>query len=241
MIRIFRKDFVELLRLNFFFCICLLPSVVLLFFVLLNRAGMFGFPLLILSIAAAYPAGGAHSACLFCITRMLSDDPAYTRSVLKRKFMENLNLAAAPGMLYTAFVYAQLFLWGPLLAGSPGGMMAEANPGQAASQFLSWLASSLVVGMVAPYLFLVIAYIDLPLRQLLKSSLLLSFAKAPRSIMGAIAGGSVWLAFVLFLPTSLMFAPLLLLFGFPLSWLLTLLWVWPPVDKQFAIEERLHP
>ncbi|MCL2166396.1 MAG: hypothetical protein FWH49_03810, partial [Clostridiales bacterium] len=203
---------------------------------LLNRAGNFTFPLLILSIAAAYPAGGAQSACLFCLTRMLSDDPAYTQSVLKRKFRENLKLAAAPGMLYTAFVYAQLYLWGPLLAGAPGGVMAEANLALAASQLLSRLASSLVVGMVAPYLFLVIAYIDLPLSQILKSSLLLSFAKAPRSFMGAVTGGSVWLAFALFLPTSLAFAPLLLLFGFPLSWLLTLLWIWPPVDKQFAIE-----
>jgi len=58
--------------------------------------------------------------------------------------------------------------------------------------------------------------------------------------MGAFAGGVIWIAFVLFFPGSMFLVPLYVLIGFSLSWLLCLMWVWPPADKQFSIEETLR-
>jgi hypothetical protein len=50
----------------------------------------------------------------------------------------------------------------------------------------------------------------------------------------------MWVAFVFFLPDSLLLAPLILLVGFSISWLICLMWVWPPVDRQFKIGESLR-
>jgi uncharacterized membrane protein YesL len=98
----------------------------------------------------------------------------------------------------------------------------------------------LIFTMVAPYIFLQIAYIDLKTIQVIKNSVLMSLLKLPRSFLGAVTGGLIWVAAILFWPWSLYATPLILLIGFSLSWLLCLMWVWPPVNKQFKIEETLE-
>jgi len=209
------------------FSICALPSAAA--FLL----GFFGFLtgiMYILALLAAFPVGGAFSACAFCITKMLRDEPGYVLHDFKRKFLENSLQSAVLGMLCAVFIYAQVFIWGPLIAGN--------------AVDLAWLIMGIVIllifGMVAPYVFLQIAYIDLKTSQILINSILISFINAPRSFMGAITGGVIWVVFALFLPNSLMAAPLFILIGFSVSWLLCFMWVWPNVDKQFRIEETLR-
>jgi len=43
----------------------------------------------------------------------------------------------------------------------------------------------------------------------------------------------------LFLPVSLIFVPIIVLFGLSISMLLCLMWIWPPFDAHFKIEETL--
>jgi len=162
---------------------------------------------------------------------MLRDEPGYIWDDFKRKFLENMKQAAMPGILCVAFIYAQVLLWGTLLFTS-------------ASIDAVWLAlgiSALVVfGMVTPYVFLLIAYVDIKTTQVVKNSMVIAFIHAPRSFMGVLTGGLIWIALILFLPVSLLAAPLILLIGVSFSLLLCLMWVWPPVNKLFKIEETLR-
>ena len=222
------REFWALAKLNLLYCACLFPSAAL--FLL----GLFGFwngLALLFVLPAAFPAGGAYSACVFCIAKMLRGDSGSVWHDFKRKWLENVKQAILPGIIYTTFVYAQAYLWSSwMLSGTFGSF----------PWLLLSFASLLVVGMTAPYFFLQVAYIDLKTAPILKNTLLLSFSNAGRSLWGASAGGAIWAAYFLFLPNALIFSPLVLLCGFSIPRLLTLMWVWPPVNRQFSIEEALR-
>ena len=49
----------------------------------------------------------------------------------------------------------------------------------------------------------------------------------------------VWFALALFLPVSLVLVPGVILFGFSLSLLANLVFIWPIVDMQFGISDEL--
>ena len=215
-----------LIKLNLLFCLFALPSGALLFIGVFSQySGL----MLLLSLAAAFPIGGAHTACMFCLSKILRRESGYLWHDFKRKFLENVKQAAAPGILCTAFIYAQAYIWQGFISEGAG---------------LAWIITGLlplvIFGMVTPYLFLQIAYINLGISHILKNSLLISFGNIGRSFLGALAVGIVWIVFILLLPQSLPFSPLLLVFGFSVSWLLCLVFVWPPIDKQFAISATLR-
>ena len=213
---------------NLLFWGCALPSIAVF---VIGFTGFFGGFAIMIAVAAAFPIGGAYSACAFCVTKMLRDEPRDLRYDFARKLRENIKAAALPGIMVAAFVYTQIFMWGFILFGDGGTGVGWVAVG---------LVSLLIVWMTAPYVFLQIAYLDLSVPQVLRNSALITLANAPRSFMGMLAGASVWLAFILFLPGSLIFAPLIFLFALPLSWLSVFMWIWPPVDKQFAIDETLR-
>ena len=225
---ILARNFWGLVKLNLLYCLCVFPSAALFL------AGLFGVLsgfVILLVIPATFPVGGALSASSFCITKMLRDDPGYIWYDFKRKFLENMKQAMLPGMLYASFIYAQIYLWGSWLASGAGAY--------GIGWFILGLTSLLIVGMISPYFFLQIAYIDIRTPQIIKNAMLLSFGAAARSLAGVLTGGLVWAMFFLFLPDSLIFAPLFLFIGFSISRLLNMFWVWQPVDKQFSIEETL--
>jgi len=218
--------FWNLIKLNLLFCLFAIPSGILFALSLFTTFGGLAF---ILALAAAFPIGGACAASMFCISKMIRRDPGYIWYDFKRKLKENLKQAAVPGILCTAFLYLQVFMWQYFIFADPN---------------IIWILAAaiplLIFGMVAPYIFLQIAYIDIKTSQIVKNSLLISFGHAGRSVIGAIAGVVIWAVFIFFLPDSLPFSPLLLVLGFSASWFLTLLCIWPPVDKQFSISETLR-
>ena len=67
----------------------------------------------------------------------------------------------------------------------------------------------------------------------------MSFGHFPRSFMGALAGGIMWIGFALYFPYTMIAIPFILIFGITTSMLLSLMWVWKPFDKTFKIEETL--
>jgi len=150
------KDFWNLVKLNLLFCACTLPSAALFLLAFLGLTGGFA---LVLSMVAAFPAGGGACACAFCVTKMIRSDPGYLRHDFKRKFSENLKQAMAPGILCVLFIYAQIFLWRDLLLG-----------GAHLALIVTAALSLLVFGMVAPYIFLQIAYIELATAAIVKTA-----------------------------------------------------------------------
>jgi len=223
-----RRELGNLVKLNLLFCLFALPSFLLFTLGLFNVGGRLVF---FLSFAAAFPLGGAVTACMFCITKMLRDDPCFLLYDFRRKFRENALQAALPGMLSAAFLYTLLYIWLSLVSG----VMALGY----GSIFL--LAVAMVfIGMIAPYIFLQMAHLALKNAPIIKNSILLAIKYAAKSFCGMALGNAIWIVSLLYFPLSLIWAPFLLLAGFSLSWLLNLLFIWPAVDAVFAIDETIH-
>jgi len=224
------RDFWELIKINLLFCICAIPTVAVFLMGLFGLFGNLSGISFILSLLLAFPVGGAMVAYVYYITKMMRDDPSYVWYEFKRKFSENYKQAAPTGILCTAFVYAQILLWGSLMVGEPGADVVW---------LVITLISLLIFGMITPYVFMHFAYINLRTSGILKNSVMMSFGYMPRSFMGALMGGLIWMAFALFFPVSLMFVPVIFLGGISISILLTLMWVWKPFDEHFQVEEKL--
>lgn len=217
----------DMLLVNLLFFVCALPAVALF---AIGILGVFE-PGLYLSIPAAFPIGSGVAASMFCLTRLMRDDPSFVFDDFKRKFRENLRGAAFAGILVTTFIFTQLFMfWVPILLDWD---VAE----------MPWVIAGIVlfllVAMTAPYIFLHFAYINLGALTIIKNSILLAFGNFIRSFLGAVIGLLPWVALLMFLPVSFVLFPLIPLVMFVLSWLLTLMWVWPVFDRHFKVEETL--
>jgi len=222
------RDFWDLIKLNLLFCICIFPTAVLF---LLSLFGVYSGITFALSIFAAFPVGGAVTAYIFYITMMLRDEPSNVWYECKRKFIENFKQAALTGILCAVIIYTQIMLWVFLLQSDPG---HEIFWGVAA------IFAILFFFMITPYMFMHFAYIELGTWQILKNSIMMSFAYILRSLMGALFGCAMWVLFALYFPISMTVFPVVFVIGISLSILLCLMWVWPPFDKTFKIEETLN-
>jgi len=233
------REYRDLMKINFLFFLCLIPSSV---FFVLGLANILPIGLG-LSIAATYPVGGAMAAAFFCITRMLRDDPGFVWDDFKRKFRENLRQAGLSGILCATFIYTQFFMfWLPIIL---DGFVPEELEGVVEPLNVDpiWILAGLILlvlfNMVSPYIFLHFAYIKLGAYTIVKNSFILAFSNFGRSFMGSIFGLLPWVAFFMFLQITYLLIPLLPAFFFVISWLLTLMWIWPVFDKRFSVEETL--
>lgn len=228
------RDMAELIKLNLLFCIVAAPSAVSFMAAMM---GIYPLIFLILSIILAFPIGGALTAYVFYITKLMRDDMGFVWVEVKRKFIENFKQAAIAGILCTVFVYAQILLWGGFVL-----TLLIEGAGHLPTDIFVYIISAisvLVFSLLTPFLFLHFAYIDIGALKMFKNSAVLAFAYLPRSFMGAVFGLITWVLMLMFLPGSLGALPYILLLGFSVSRLLTLMWVWPVFDKSFDVEETL--
>lgn len=228
---LFTRDFADYTKLNLIFCIVLTPAVVAFVggSVLLGTAVGFAAGLIL-----AFPVGGALTAYYYYISKMMRDEPSYVWFEFKRKFIENYRQAAPIGMLCTGFIFAQVLLW--------SNVMNLLWMGEVVEEIIWYffaLLSLFVFMMILPYIFLHFAYVNLGTVQTMKNSIIITFGYLPRSMMGSIQGGAIWIFIAISFPASLIAFPLVVLFGISLSMLLSLMWVWPVFDKCFKVEETL--
>ena len=233
------RDMGDLAKLNVLFFVTLIPTSVWFLF------GIIGFytPIsLIISLLLAYPVGGAAAACIYYITKMMRDEPSYVWFEFKRKFRENHKQAAPVGIFCMAFIYAQILIWSSLWRS----LIEGESIGGFFWYFLAFLSIVFFL-MIIPYVFMHFSYIELKTRLILKNSVLMAFGYFPRTIMGALFGGMLWLIYALFVPAPVIASPILVLLTmlilmlvcFTLCALLCLMWVWKPFDGQFKVEETL--
>ena len=227
---IITRDFVDLVKLNFLFFACCAPSVALFVCFIFGIGGVFSIAFLFLSLAAAFPIGGAAAACFFCIAKMLRDDPGFVGFDFKRKIKENFKLAMPAGILCALFFYGEIYIL--IIFTSVG---AGLEPWMLAANTITLV----FLGMILPYVFVQIPHLDLGRGALIKNSLIFAFRYAPRSLMSSVLGNVIWALYAFFFPFSILFSPFIAIVAFALSWLLALMWVWKPVDEQFKIEETL--
>jgi len=253
------RDFGDLIKLNLLFCLIVAPSVFLfimavgpyvignyeLIFVDFNELPQdylpeleayigINFVFLLASLILAFPIGGVMVAYTYYITKMMRDDPSYVWYEFKRKLKENVRQAAAVGVVSTAFVYMQIVMWFQVFF-----QLASNEYSGGFIWFILALLSLLFYSMITPYIYMHYAYIELKTMQILRNSMLMTFAYLPKSFMGALLGGIMWIIIALQFPNSLVVFPLVILLLVSLSLLLTLTWVWPPFNKYFEIEETL--
>ncbi|MDR2590770.1 MAG: DUF624 domain-containing protein [Oscillospiraceae bacterium] len=227
------RDFFDLVKLNLLFSIILLPSLTLFVLNIMGVFGAFSLFVLLLSLVLAYPIGGALTAYVYYITKMMRDDPSYVWYEFKRKFKENHKQAAVSGLVCMVFIYTQIFVWATFyIATTEGGTID-----------LFLLLSSVIAlfffTMIAPYVFMQFSYLELSSLKVFRNSVMLTFAYLPRSFMGAVQGLIIWIIFALQMPYSIMMLPFVFLVFISLSMLLGLSWVWKPFNEQFEIEETL--
>jgi len=231
------RDFGDLIKLNILFCLTVLPSATAFVFgagpFLLERYEL-NLVFLLLSLILAFPIGGAVVAYVYYISKMMRDDPSYVWYEFKRKFKENVRQAAPAGIICTAFIYMQIIMWFQVAFQIEDGVY---NGGLV--WFILALVSIIFYTMITPYIFLHYAYIDLKSFQILKNSMLMTFAYLPRSFMGGVMGGAMWIIMALQFPNSLLAFPFVVLIFVSISLLMTLSWIWPPFNKYFDIEETL--
>ena len=228
------REYRDLMKINLLFTLVLLPSLVLF---LLGLFGILGLGLG-MSIIATYPVGGALAASMFCITRMLRDDPGFLWEDFKRKFRETVKQAGLMGVLCVTFLYTQFFMfWLPIMLGA----IAEPNePVVSPTWTLIGIILMIMFNMFAPYLFLQFAYIKLRTFTIIKNSVLLAMSNVGRSFMGAIMGLLPWVALFMFIEVAYELIPLIPLIFFVVSWLMSLMWIWPVFNKHFSIEETIR-
>ncbi|MCL2627359.1 MAG: DUF624 domain-containing protein [Oscillospiraceae bacterium] len=234
---LFFRDFGDLIKLNLLFSIVAAPSVIL--FILGAAPYMLGFYelnfiFLLLSLVLAFPIGGACVAYTYYITKMMRDDPSFVWYEFKRKFKENFKQAAPVGIVCAAFIYMQIIMWFQMYfqivdGVYTGGLM----------WFVLALLSFLFYSMITPYIFMHYSYIDLKTFQIIRNSMLMTFAYLPRSFMGGLLGSIIWIIMALQFPNSMLFFPFVVLIFISLSMLLTLTWVWKPFNTHFEVEETL--
>lgn len=222
------RDFLSLFKLNLLLLLCALPAQVLfalgLASQILGRGGLF-----LLFAALAVVAGGligpAWTATYALMARMLGDEPGFFWQDYKARFKENFRATLLPGMVFTLVAGTQLYVYFYYITGGVrlGFVLVVAC-----------IFITLLLAMAAPYYFAQAATVTLSPLAMLKNSLLFAFGYAPRSLAGAVFGAGLLIAQVLLLPPALVVTVLI---GYSFPALLNLMWIWPPLDKTFKIEE----
>lgn len=223
---ILARDTGSLIKINLIYALVLLPVQImfLLAFFFIGTKYMFVFVLL--GLAASFPLGGATTAMVTLITKMLRDEPGFFWQDFKKAFKENFRPTMLPGILYSLILCGQMIgvYYFFAIGGVPLPLLAV------------YLFSSLIFLMAIPYYFLQSAYLQLGPMSILKNSLLLATSNLPRSFAGMVLQTGLMVAQFIYLPVTV---PLLLILGYSLPCLLSLMNIWPPVDRVFKIDETL--
>jgi uncharacterized membrane protein YesL len=244
---ILSRDFTDLIKLNLLYTLCLLPMQGLLFAALTVSGHIAGVGdasyesvtlepqyailfliLLVLSFAAGALIGPGSAAVSYCISKMLRDDPGFLWQDFKRSFKNSVRQTAGFGVVF-AIITGSIFIYfySNIDIGANMNIMLV----------LICLLALCALALIAPLLFLQAGNLELSARNLLRNSFVIVIGNLPRCLTSGAIRMTLWGIFVIFLPYTIL--PVIL-FGYALTNLLSLMWIWPPVDKAFGIEEKIR-
>lgn len=158
------------------------------------------------------------------ILRSLRDEPGYWWATYRRVWKRNLKASLLPGAVGGLILAMQVFAAWHLASGQ-GAMLVVL------------LIGLMLLGGLAQYIFAQVALLDLPFATLLKNAVLLFFGYLPRTLLGVLWQGVYWGLLVGFFPFS---APVLLVTSFWLPAALSLMAIYPPLEKSFHIEDTIR-
>lgn len=218
------RDLWSFYKSSFLCCLGFLPGAVLLAFGLMAHS-------LLLGVLGGAAAGlvGAPFLCglLDTILRALRDEPGYWWHTYKAAWRQNWKDCLLPGLAFGVF----FGLWVSLIFALTG--MEDAP-------LLVWIC--LLVGLFLGlgyfgYLFAQIPLVSLPLGTLLKNAGLMFLGFFPRTLVATLVMGAYWTVTLLYLPYTI---PVLMLLGFWLPCLVSMMILYPGLDKVFNLEKTIR-
>lgn len=224
-----RREFSSLVKVNLAFSLFLAPSLALFIYNYFYAGN--SILLLVLAVILAFPVGGAWTAAMYCISIMLLDESRHVIYDFRRKFKENVIQSSPFGIIYLLFMYLQIYVWTGMLFGS-------ISPGFMVMMLL--VVALILTGMIVPYIFLQIGHLVLKSKDVLKNSIFIAIRYMPKSLLGILFSLLHWIISFLFYPLSVWWSPLLLFVGFSLSFLIDLMFIWPPVDLLFSVGKTIR-
>lgn len=221
------REFLVLLRLGILAALGTLPGQLLLglaFQHLLEGRVHTALWLLLFGLLLSIPAGALMTAGSRILSSMVRDDPGFFWHDFKKSFRDSFRQSLAFGLLYNLLMglYLPLFF-------------VALQRGSGVLPF--FMGSLLVFYMLYPYYYLQAAYLDLGPLGLLKNSLMLAASQIPRTLASAACLLAGWVVSLYWFPYSVL--PYLLL-GYSLPGLISVLFLWPGVDRAFGIQEELE-
>lgn len=218
------RDGVALLCGNVFLCVAAIPGA------LGVALGLSAGALAPALVAGAL--GGALMAPCLCglndmILRSLRDEAGFWWYNYKKQFAANAKASLLPGAVSGVLVTAQLAALMNMLQGSAATAVTMAL----------LLLGLVLTGLIQVYLWPQLVLMELPFVTMVKNSLLLSFAFPKRSVPAMLVTLVYWGAMLGLMPLSLFVMPLL---GFWYISLVSLMLVYPNIDRTFHIEEKIR-
>lgn len=198
-----------------------LPFAVGLWFAVMTHA--------VLPMLVAGALGGMIAAPQFCglqdtILRSLRDEPGYWWNTYRRAWKRNAKASLLPGAVGGVLLATQIF------------SALHINGSEGAVMTVSLVVGALLLMGLGQYLFAQLALLEMPFGALIKNSIFLFLGYLPRTFMGVGWQLLYWAAMVLFWPVS---SFMVILTGLWLPSLLSLMAIYPVLDKSFRIEETI--
>lgn len=157
------------------------------------------------------------------ILRALRDEPGYWWATYRRTWKRNAKASLLPGAVCGLLLAMEIFTMFHLSGTGPASKVAI-------------LVALILLAGISQYLYAQVALIDIPFAGLLKNSLMLFLGFLPRSALGILWQGLYWALIALFWPLT---GFVLLLTSLWLPCFLSLMAIYPPLDKTFSLEKNI--
>ena len=158
------------------------------------------------------------------ILRTLRDEPGYWWETYRRTWKRNLKESLLPGAVCGLLLAMEIF------------SLCHINIAGGQVAVIAVLVAIILLAGIAQYLYVQVALLDLSFAGLLKNSLMLFLGYLPRSGLGLLWQLLYWGAVALFWPIS---SFVLILTSLWLPCLLSLMAIYPALEKSFDIEKKI--
>ena len=222
LLEVLGRDMWDFFRAGLLALISALPFVIGVWFSIATHALL---PLLIAGVLGGMIAAPQLCGLYDTILRSLRDEPGSWWATYGRPWKANLKPALAPGAVGGVLLGMQAFVAAHLVL--------EDNAGVGIALLLGVLC---ILGL-GQYVLAQVALLNMGFVGIMRNAVLLFLAYLPRTLLGIVWQVAYWGAAALLYPLSM---PVVVLCNFWVPTLLSLMAVYPGLDKSFSIEENIR-
>ncbi|MDD3428542.1 MAG: YesL family protein [Oscillospiraceae bacterium] len=221
---VFGRDAGELIKANFMFLICGLPTLAAVALYFMMPSIIF---ILLIAVTCVLT-GPALCAMNYVIIKMARNQPGYIGHDFKKSFKENFKQGAIAGLILGTG-WCMLIFSGYIY-------LTNMFAGKFSLFLVFYLFAAFLLGGITCFVPAQIATVELGLGDIFKNSILLTFGFLPRSLPAILVSGALVAVQAMYFPISVIVIPF---FGFSLPCLIAILIVWPVMKKVFVEQSHL--